>query len=91
MSYALTTIWYERQRFLPAILAVAFSAVLIALQSGIVLGLLTMMSLPVDRAAADVWIGYPGVRSVDLGRPIPERWWVQVAGQAEPKWFKWNP
>lgn len=48
MSYALTTIWYERQRFLPAILAVAFSAVLIALQAGIVLGLLTMMSLPVD-------------------------------------------
>lgn len=82
MSYALTTIWYERQRFLPAILAVAFSAVLIALQAGIVLGLLTMMSLPVDRAAADLWIGYPGVRSVDLGRPIPERWWVQVAGQA---------
>jgi putative ABC transport system permease protein len=83
VSYALTTIWYERQRFLPAILAVAFSAVLIALQSGIVLGLLTMMSLPVDRAAADVWVGYPGVRSVDLGRPIPERWWVQVASQAE--------
>ena len=30
MSYSLTTIWYERQRFLPAILAVAFSAVLVA-------------------------------------------------------------
>jgi putative ABC transport system permease protein len=68
---------------LPAILAVTFSAVLIALQSAIVLGLLTMMSLPVDRAAADLWIGYPGVRSVDLGRPIPERWWVTLAGQPE--------
>ncbi|MCS7271267.1 MAG: ABC transporter permease, partial [Gemmataceae bacterium] len=83
MSYALTTIWYERQRFLPAILAVAFSAVLMALQSGIVLGLLTMMSLPVDHAAADLWVGFPGVRSVDLGRPVPERWWVSVAGQPE--------
>jgi putative ABC transport system permease protein len=83
VSYSLTTIWYERQRFLPAILAVAFSAVLVAVQSGIVLGLLSMMSLPVDKATADVWVGYPGVRSVDLGRPIPERWVVRVAAQPE--------
>lgn len=83
MSYSLTTIWYERQRFLPAILAVAFSSVLVAVQSGIVLGLLSMMSVPVDKAMADVWVGYPGVRSVDLGRPIPERWVVRVASQPE--------
>jgi putative ABC transport system permease protein len=83
VSYSLTTIWYERQRFLPAILAVAFSAVLVAVQSGIVLGLLSMMSLPVDKATADVWVGYPGVRSVDLGRPIPERWVVRVAAHPE--------
>jgi putative ABC transport system permease protein len=41
------------------------------------------MSLPVDKATADVWVGYPGVRSVDLGRPIPERWVVRVAAQPE--------
>ena len=83
MSYSLTTIWHERQRFLPAILAVAFSAVLVAVQAGLVLGLLSMMSLPVDKAAADVWVGYPGVRSVDLGRPIPERWVVRLDAQPE--------
>jgi putative ABC transport system permease protein len=83
VSYSLTTIWYERQRFLPAILAVAFSAVLVAVQAGIVLGLLSMMSVPVDKSTADVWVGYPGVRSVDLGRPIPERWVVRVAAQPE--------
>ena len=83
MSYSLTTIWYERQRFLPAILAVAFSAVLVAVQAGLVLGLLSMMSIPVDKATADVWVGYPGIRSVDLGRPIPERWLVRVAGNPE--------
>ena len=27
MTYALSTIWYERQRFLPAVLAVSFRAV----------------------------------------------------------------
>lgn len=83
MSYSLTTIWYERQRFLPAILAVAFSAVLVTIQAGLVLGLISMMSLPVDRANAGLWVGYPGVRSVDLGRPIPERWVVRVASQPE--------
>jgi putative ABC transport system permease protein len=83
MSYALSTIWYERQRFLPAILAVAFSAVLIAVQAGLVVGLVSMMSLPVDKASADVWVGYPGVRSVDLGRPIPDRYASRVAAQPE--------
>lgn len=83
MSYSLRTIWYERQRFLPAVLAVAFSAVLVAVQSGLVLGLLSMMSLPVDRATADVWVGYPAVRSVDFGRPIPERWVSRLAAQPE--------
>jgi putative ABC transport system permease protein len=83
VSYSLTTIWYERQRFLPAILAVSFSAVLITIQAGLVLGLISMMSLPVDRSTADLWVGYPGVRSVDLGRPIPERWIVRVAGHPE--------
>ena len=37
MSYAITTIWHERNRFLPAIMAVAFSALLIALQSGLLM------------------------------------------------------
>ena len=81
MGYALSTIWYERQRFLPAIFAVAFSAVLIAVQSGLMIGLLSMMSRPVDMSTADVWVGYPGVQSVDLGRPIPERWVSRVAAE----------
>ena len=83
MSYALATIWYERTRFLPAILAVAFSAILIAVQTGLVIGLLSMISLPVDRSTAHVWVGYPGVRSVDLGRPIPDRWLARLAAQPE--------
>lgn len=83
MSYSLITIWHERSRFLPAIMAVAFSAILIAVQSGIMIGLLAMMSLPVDKSTADVWIGYPGVRSVDLGRPFPARWISRLQAQPE--------
>src|SRR5436190_8891833 len=74
MSYALTTLWYERQRFLPAVLAVAFSALLIAPQCGLLLGLFSITSIPIDESNADVWVGHPKVPSVDLGRPIPEAW-----------------
>ncbi len=79
MSYALTTLWYERQRFLPAVLAVAFSALLIALQCGLLLGLFSITSIPIDESDADVWVGYPKVTSVDLGRPIPEAWQSYIA------------
>ena len=81
MTFALATIWHERQRFAPAILAVTFSAVLIAVQCGIMIGLLSTISLPVDKSDADVWVGYPGVRSVDLGRSIPEHWVNRVEAQ----------
>src|SRR6185436_15030413 len=74
MSYALTTIWFERNRFLPAVFAVAFSAILITVQGGLTIGLLSMTSMPVDKSTADVWVGYPGVQSVDLGRSIPLHW-----------------
>src|SRR6478672_1494130 len=71
MNYSLSTLWHERPRFLPGIGAVAFSAVLIALQCGLLLGLFKITSLPVDNTSADVWIGSEHVNSVDTGRPIP--------------------
>jgi putative ABC transport system permease protein len=74
MSYALATLWYERQRFIPGVLAVAFSCLLIALQCGLLLGLFSITSLPIDETSADVWVGHPEVPSVDLGRPIPASW-----------------
>ena len=83
MSYALTTIWHERQRFLPGILAVAFSALLISMQVGLLLGLFTVVSLPIDRSQADVWVGYPGVQSFDLGQPVPATWQARLAMQPE--------
>jgi putative ABC transport system permease protein len=83
MSYALATLWFERQRFLPGVLAVAFSALLIALQCGLLLGLFSITSLPVDHTHADVWIGARDVLSVDLGRPVPERFLSVVASQPE--------
>jgi putative ABC transport system permease protein len=79
MSYALSTLWYERQRYLPAVLAVAFSCLLIALQCGLLLGLFSITSIPIDKSSADIWVGHPDVPSVDLGIPIPEAWQSYMA------------
>ncbi|HEY8504441.1 MAG TPA: ABC transporter permease [Gemmataceae bacterium] len=79
MKYALATLWHDRQRYLPGVLAVAFSAVLIALQCGLLLGLFAITSLPIDRTSADIWVGSPQVLSVDLGEPIPESFLSRVA------------
>lgn len=83
MSYSLATLWHERQRFIPGILAVGFSALLIALQCGLLLGLFSITSIPVDHTHADIWVGAPEVLSVDLGRPIPESYFHRVAVQPE--------
>src|SRR5262245_43051891 len=83
MSYSLSTLWHERQRYLPGVLAVGFSALLIALQCGLLLGLFSITSIPIDRNKAEVWMGAPGVLSVDLGRPIRESYTARMAANPE--------
>src|SRR5262249_62078041 len=83
MSYALKTMVFERQRFLAGILAVAFSALLISLQGGLLLGLFAVTSIPIDRTRAHVWVTAPAVLSVDLGRPIPVKHLARRASQSE--------
>ncbi|MFM8275030.1 MAG: ABC transporter permease [Gemmata sp.] len=80
MSYALQTLWHERQRYASGVLAVTFSAVLIALQCGLLLGLFKITSIPVDNTTADLWVGSQEVPSVDLGKPIPTSYLSRVAG-----------
>lgn len=71
MGYALQTLWHEKTRYAAGIGAVAFSAVLIALQVGLLLGLFEITSIPVDHTSADLWVGSKDLLSVDLGEPIP--------------------
>jgi putative ABC transport system permease protein len=80
MSYALQTLWHERARYASGVLAVTFSAVLIALQCGLLLGLFKITSIPIDNTSADLWIGSTAVQSVDLGKPIPNSYITRVAG-----------
>jgi putative ABC transport system permease protein len=76
-------LWHERQRFFPAVLAVAFSALLIILQAGLLLGFFALKAIPIDHAPADLWLAHPAVQSVDLGRPIPEKWLDRFTAQPE--------
>jgi putative ABC transport system permease protein len=83
VSYSLATLWHDRQRYVPGILAVGFSALLIALQCGLLLGIFSITSIPVDHTHAHIWAGSPEVLSVDLGRPVPDSFLMRLANQPE--------
>jgi putative ABC transport system permease protein len=72
VSYALTILWNERGRFVPAVLAVGFSALLIALQFGLLIGTLSFTTTPIDNSRADVWVTSADVPSVDAAFPLRE-------------------
>jgi putative ABC transport system permease protein len=86
MSYALLTLWHERQRYVSGVFAVTFSAMLIALQCGLLLGLFKITSIPIDHATPRdrdrvIWVGSTGAPSVDLGKPIPVGFLTRLAGR----------
>jgi putative ABC transport system permease protein len=81
--YSLKILWHGRNRFLPAVMAVSFCAVLIAVQFGVLLGTLAVTSRPIDHAAADIWVGIRDVPSIELGHPIPESWTFRIQAQPE--------
>jgi putative ABC transport system permease protein len=83
MSHAWAILWHERARYLPAVFAVAFSALLMLMQTGLLLGIFSELAVPIEHSRAHVWIGYPGVPSVDYGKTIPEEFVARVANQPE--------
>jgi putative ABC transport system permease protein len=83
LPYALKIVLRERNRFLPALLAVTFSAVLVSAQAGMLVGFLATASRPIDRAGADVWVGSRGLPALGFGHPIEERWYGRLASEPE--------
>lgn len=64
------TLVHEWRRFLPAMLAVAFSGLLLLMQAALVFGIFGSTAVYITASDADLWVGYPGTRSIELGRPI---------------------
>jgi putative ABC transport system permease protein len=95
MPYSLAIFLREFYRFLPAALAVTFSAVLIAVQCGVLLGFLAVSSRPIDRASADIWVGSRALVTLGFSDAIPEAWRDRLTAQpeitqVEPYYFGWS-
>ncbi len=70
VALARQTLIHEWRRFLPAMIAVGFAGLLQLLQAALVLGIFGSASVYISGSSADLWVGYPGTQSVNLGRPI---------------------
>jgi putative ABC transport system permease protein len=67
------TLIHEWRRFLPCTLAVAFSGLLLLVQAALVFGIFDSAAVYIKKSGGDLWMGYPGTQSIELGRPIPEQ------------------
>ncbi|NID17168.1 ABC transporter permease [Luteibacter yeojuensis] len=83
VALARKTLLHEWRRFLPAIVAVGFAGLLQLLQAALVLGIFGTAAVAVTGSSADIWVGYPGTQSVNLGRAIDPnieaRLWMDTA------------
>ncbi|MPQ69099.1 MULTISPECIES: ABC transporter permease [unclassified Pseudomonas] len=70
VALARQTLIHEWRHFLPAMIAVGFAGLLQLLQAALVLGIFGSASVYITGSRADLWVGYPGTQSVNLGRPI---------------------
>ncbi len=71
VALARKTLIHEWRRFLPAAVAIAFSGLLLLMQAALMLGIFGSAAVYVDQSGGDLWVGYPGTQSIELGRPIP--------------------
>lgn len=64
------TLVHEWRRFVPAVLAVGFSGLLLLVQAALVLGIFGSAAVSVTASTAQLWAGWPGTQSVGNGRTI---------------------
>ena len=75
MSLALSTLLYEWRRYMAAIVALAFSGLLVLAQVGMFMGIGKAFTATIDRASADVMVLAPGATGLFNGGPsgVPRR------------------
>ncbi len=76
------TLLHEWRRFLPSALAVAFSGLLLLVQAALVFGIFGSAAVYIRKSAGDLWLGFPGTQSIELGRPISSQ--AQIAALMDP-------
>jgi putative ABC transport system permease protein len=83
IPYSLRMLWRDRRRFLPALLAIALSAVLIGVQSGLVMGLVVTTSAPIDHSSAHIWVLARDAPSLHQTYNFPLAWQSRLDLQPE--------
>lgn len=76
------TLLHEWRRFLPSAIAVAFSGLLLLVQAALVFGIFGSAAVYINKSGGDLWLGYPGTQSIELGRPIPRE--AAIRAQMDP-------
>src|SRR5262245_40588225 len=74
MIYALTVVWFEFRRYLAAVLVIAAGTALMGLQFGVMIGLISLVSTPIDKSSAEIWVTSQDTPSCDLAAPISRDW-----------------
>ena len=73
VALARKSLLHEWRRFLPACVAIGVAGILLLLQAALLRGIFGSASVCIRQSDADLWVGYPGTPTVELGRPVPER------------------
>lgn len=73
VSIARKNLFHDKIRFLIALAGIQFAVVLITVQVGVFLQLLTSASFLIDHNEADIWITSKNVQNFEFARPISER------------------
>ncbi|HEX7448575.1 MAG TPA: FtsX-like permease family protein [Pirellulales bacterium] len=80
LSFALKTLICERGKLLTGLAGVVFSLVLVSVQGGLYLGLMSKASVLVDHCAADIWVGPRRIEDVDLAQEMSLLWGDRLRG-----------
>ncbi len=77
------TLLYEWRRFLPSAFAIAFSGLLLLVQAAFVFGIFGSAAVYVRKSGGDLWLGFPGTQTIELGRPISSQ--ARIAALMQPQ------
>jgi putative ABC transport system permease protein len=72
-TLAIKTLVADRAKLITAIVGVVFSVVLVNVQGGLFLGLISKASLLVEQGNTDIWVGHKGMNNVDFPHDVPRR------------------
>ena len=69
---------YDRVRFAVMLVGIVFAVTLMAVQTGLLIGFIKTIALPIEATDASIWVAGRGARSVDMPGMILERWRFQA-------------